>query len=72
MLEADDHGIPTGSAAVDGTEYDFREPRPIGPTKLDTGFTGLERDEDGLARVELGTRMTAAASRSGSTRTTAT
>ena len=53
VLEADDHGIPTGSVAVDGTEYDFREPRPIGPTKLDTGFTGLERDKDGLARVEL-------------------
>ena len=53
VLEADDHGIPTGSRAVDGTEYDFRRPRPIGATKLDTGFTGLERDANGLARVEL-------------------
>ena len=53
VLEADDHGIPTGSRAVDGTEVDFRRPRPIGATKLDTGFTGLERDANGRARVEL-------------------
>ena len=53
VLQADEHGIPTGSATVDGTEYDFREPRPIGATKLDTAFTDLERDKDGLARVEL-------------------
>ena len=39
--------------AVDGTEYDFRRPRPIGATQLDTAFTGLERGADGLARVEL-------------------
>jgi aldose 1-epimerase len=38
---------------VDGTAYDFREPRAIGTTKLDNAFTDLERDEDGLARVEL-------------------
>ena len=38
---------------VAGTEYDFREPRAIAATKLDHGFTDLERDEDGLARVEL-------------------
>jgi galactose mutarotase-like enzyme len=53
VLEADDHGIPTGSRAVDGTEYDFRRSRPIGGTRLDTGFTALGRDADGRARVEL-------------------
>ncbi len=53
VLHSDEHGIPTGSGAVDGTEYDFRQPRPIGATKLDTAFTDLERDQDGLARVEL-------------------
>ena len=53
VLYSDEHGIPTGSGPVDGTEYDFREPRAVGATKLDTAFTGLERDEDGLARVEL-------------------
>ena len=34
-------------------DYDFRQSRPIGATKLDNAFTDLERDEDGLARVEL-------------------
>jgi aldose 1-epimerase len=53
VLQADDHGIPTGSRALDGTEYDFRRPRQIGATRLDTGFTGLERDADGRAQVEL-------------------
>ena len=53
MLQADERGIPTGATPVAGTEYDFREPRAIADTKLDHGFTDLERDEDGLARVEL-------------------
>ena len=53
VLHSDEHGIPVGSGAVDRTEYDFRQPRPIGATKLDTAFTDLERDEDGVARVEL-------------------
>ncbi len=45
--------IPTGRAGVAGTPLDFREPRAIGGTVMDTGFTDLERDADGLARVEL-------------------
>ena len=53
VLQSDEHGIPTGSAGVAGTEHDFREPRPIGSTRLDTGFTDLQRDADGRARVEL-------------------
>jgi len=53
VLRSDEQGIPTSSGAVDGTEYDFRQPRAIGATKLDTAFTDLERDQDGLARVEL-------------------
>lgn len=52
VLHADGRGIPDGSAPVDGTEYDFREPRPIGATQLDHAFADLARD-DGLARVEL-------------------
>jgi aldose 1-epimerase len=54
VLQADERGIPTGEAPVDGTEYDFRAPRPIGSTRLDNCFTDLERDSDGRARVELG------------------
>jgi aldose 1-epimerase len=53
MLRTDERGTPVGSAAVDGTEHDFREARPIGATKLDNAFTDLERADDGLARVEL-------------------
>jgi aldose 1-epimerase len=53
VLSSDERGLPVGAAAVDGTEYDFRRPRQIGATKLDNAFTDLERDEDGLARVEL-------------------
>jgi aldose 1-epimerase len=53
VLQADERGIPAGSIPVDGTDLDFRVPRPIGSTKLDHAFTDLERDENGLARVEL-------------------
>ena len=52
-LITDDRGLPTGSAAVAGTEFDFTQGRLIGVTRLDTGFTALRRDADGRARVEL-------------------
>ena len=52
-LESNERGIPTGRAAVEGTEYDFRRERTLGSTKLDHCFTDLERDDDGLARVLL-------------------
>lgn len=42
------------SYSVGGRElYDFRHPKRIGSIKLDHAFTNLERDADGLARVEL-------------------
>jgi aldose 1-epimerase len=53
VIRSDKRGLPVGSASVEGTEYDFRRPRRIGATRLDNGFTDLERGEDGLARVEL-------------------
>ena len=53
VLRSDERGLPTGMEAVEDTEYDFRKPRPIGSTTLDHAFTDLERDQDGLARVEL-------------------
>jgi aldose 1-epimerase len=52
-LVNDDRSIPCGRAAVGGSEYDFRQARPVGPTVLDTAFTDLVRDPDGLARVRL-------------------
>jgi aldose 1-epimerase len=54
FLASDERGIPVDSKPVEGTEYDFRRPRPIAATKLDNAFTDLQRDEDGLARVVLG------------------
>jgi aldose 1-epimerase len=47
--------IPTGRAPVAGTRYDFRAPRRIGGTELDTAFVDLVRDADGLARATLAT-----------------
>ena len=53
VLRSDDRGLPIGWEGVKDTEYDFRRPRSIGSTTLDHAFTDLERDQDGLARVEL-------------------
>ncbi len=53
-LEADDRGIPTGEThPVAGTDLDFRDPRPIGSLVLDTAFTGLGPDDDGVTRISL-------------------
>ena len=53
VLIHDERDLPVGSEPVDGTEYDFREARPIGKTKLDNAFTDLERGPEGYARVTL-------------------
>jgi aldose 1-epimerase len=53
VLWSDERGIPVGSESVEGTEYDFRRPRPIAATRLDNAFTDLEPDGDRLARVVL-------------------
>ena len=51
-LPVDDRLIPTGPPQdVAGTEYDFRTPRKLDAMVLDTAFTGLSRDGDGLAWV---------------------
>jgi aldose 1-epimerase len=51
---ADDRGIPVGPPQhVDGSEYDFRERRPIGSTSLDHAFTGLGTDAAGWAWASL-------------------
>src|SRR5262249_36602157 len=53
VLQSNKRGLPIGTQPVAGTKYDFRSPRRIGSTTLDHAFTDLERDEDGLARVDL-------------------
>jgi aldose 1-epimerase len=53
-VPVDDRLLPAGPpVAVDGTDYDFRSARPIGPLALDTCFGDLERDPDGFARTTL-------------------
>jgi aldose 1-epimerase len=61
-LLADERQIPTGSAPVQGTDYDFRRPRTIGESKLDTCYGDLSRDGDGRARVTLTAPASASAS----------
>ena len=41
----------SGTVAVDGTELDFRSARRVGEAKLDNGYTDLERDDAGVARI---------------------
>jgi aldose 1-epimerase len=53
VVFSDERGIPVRSQPVDGGEYDFRRPRPLGPIRLDNAFTDLDRDENGIARVTL-------------------
>jgi aldose 1-epimerase len=53
VLRSDERGIPVDAKPVEGTAFDFRRPRAILNTRLDNAFTDLERDDDGLARVDL-------------------
>jgi len=56
-LVLDARALPTGEVLpVAGTEYDFTVGRAVGPTRLDTAFTGLTRDADGLAWATLDDR----------------
>ncbi|MHB1444161.1 MAG: aldose 1-epimerase family protein [Acidimicrobiales bacterium] len=52
-LLTDRAGIPTGRRAVEGTAFDFRSPRTIGPLELDTAYTDLSAGSDGRYRVTL-------------------
>lgn len=52
-VETDERLNPVGLADVDGSGYDFRAPRQLGRTVLDTAFGGLQRELDGIGRVRL-------------------
>ncbi len=46
--------IPTGQVLpVDGTEFDFRQPSPIGATVLNICYLDPSRDPDGKLRIRL-------------------
>lgn len=53
ILTDADRQLPAGEAAVAGSELDFTTPRRIGALEIDSAFTGLEREPDGLAWVRL-------------------
>jgi len=50
----DDRLIPTGTAPVSEGGKDFREPRALGESTLDTAFTGVERGADGRWVAHVG------------------
>jgi aldose 1-epimerase len=52
-LVTDDRMIPTGREDVRDTPLDFRAPRLIGATQLDTAFTDLTREPSGHVEVVL-------------------
>jgi len=53
-FRTDERAIPIiPLASVEGTPYDFRGPRLLGETVLDTCFTDLKSDADGFTRVTL-------------------
>ncbi len=52
-LPTDDNGIPTGTADVEGSPFDYRAGRLIGAAKVDHCFTDLARDTAGVAAVTL-------------------
>jgi aldose 1-epimerase len=45
--------LPIGREPVEGSSFDFRRPRRLGGQQLDDGFTGLARDQSGVARATL-------------------
>ncbi len=45
--------LPTGEEAVEGTQFDFHDPRKLGATAIDFAFHDLVRDDFGRAWVRL-------------------
>lgn len=55
-LRCDDRGLPIDEVAVPRSGGDGRDvsvPRRLGATVLDTAFTDLRRDDEGVARIRL-------------------
>ena len=48
-----DRLLPEGIHPVEGHEFDFRTPRPLGTIKIDHAFTGIIRGKHGLAAVRV-------------------
>jgi aldose 1-epimerase len=54
-LLVDGRLLPIGAARVAGGEYDFTEPRRLGPLVLDTAFGDVIRESDGGSAVTVST-----------------
>ncbi|MFF1253747.1 aldose 1-epimerase family protein [Pseudarthrobacter sp. NPDC058329] len=48
-----DRLLPIATRTLDGHEFDFRTPRPIGTTMIDHAFTGLDFDRHGRAQAVI-------------------
>src|SRR5215469_4323913 len=53
VLRSDERGLPVAAEIVEGTEYDFQQPKRIGSTRHDNAFTVLKLDSNRIARDEL-------------------
>jgi aldose 1-epimerase len=53
ILVDSERKLPVGREPVDGTQFEFRSPRQVGPLQVDHPFTDLERDDEGRAWVRL-------------------
>lgn len=54
ILSDPERALPTGRQPVQGTEFDFSSPHPVGELQLDDAFTDLGRDDAGRAWARLG------------------
>jgi aldose 1-epimerase len=52
-LEVDERLLPVRVSAVDGTDYDLRSGRTLGPLNLDTAMTDITPDDEGCWHVVL-------------------
>ena len=52
-MATDERGLPTIDGGVEGPPFDFGTQRAIGSTVMDTCFTDLVRDDDGMVRVSV-------------------
>ena len=52
-LEVDQRMLPVDRLPVAGTPYDFSAAKAIGELTMDTAFTGLSYDDDGIGRATL-------------------
>lgn len=53
ILMANSRLLPAARVQVAGTPFDFREERPVGDLRLNTAYTDLRRDPDGMVRAVL-------------------